>query len=68
MQPAAAPPLSRLPLLTLYLSERCNSRCVTCDYWRYGTADMALAAIRRLLPPLRSWTRRPYCSRAASRC
>ena len=44
--------LTRLPLVTLYLSERCNSRCVTCDYWRHGTADMDLAAVRKLLPDL----------------
>ena len=44
--------LTRLPLVTLYLSERCNSRCVTCDYWRHGSADMDLAAVRRLLPAL----------------
>ena len=44
--------LERLPLVTLYLSERCNSRCVTCDYWRHGAADMNLAAVRRLLPDL----------------
>jgi Fe-coproporphyrin III synthase len=44
--------LESLPLVTLYLSERCNSRCVTCDYWRTGTRDMTLAAVRRLLPSL----------------
>ena len=44
--------ISRLPLLTLYLSERCNSRCVSCDYWRHGGQDMSLAAIERLLPGL----------------
>jgi len=44
--------LTRLPLVTLYLSERCNSRCVSCDYWRHGTEDMDLAAVRRLLPDL----------------
>jgi Fe-coproporphyrin III synthase len=47
-----APQLRRLPLVTLYLSERCNSRCLTCDYWRHGRADMNLAAVRRLLPTL----------------
>ena len=46
------PELRRLPLVTLYLTERCNSRCVTCDYWRHGTADMNLAAVTRLLPEL----------------
>ncbi len=44
--------LRRLPLVTLYLSERCNSRCVTCDYWRNGRTDMDLAAVSRLLPDL----------------
>lgn len=44
--------LRRLPLVTLYLTERCNSRCVTCDYWRNGRADMDLAAVTRLLPSL----------------
>jgi MoaA/NifB/PqqE/SkfB family radical SAM enzyme len=42
--------LQRLPLVTLYLTERCNSRCVTCDYWRHGRADMSLRAVQRLLP------------------
>lgn len=46
-------PLRRLPLVTLYLSERCNSRCRTCDYWRHGSADLDLAAVARLLPSLR---------------
>jgi Fe-coproporphyrin III synthase len=45
--------LERLPLVTLYLTERCNSRCVTCDYWRHGRVDMNLEAVRRLLPSLR---------------
>jgi Fe-coproporphyrin III synthase len=44
--------LQRLPLVTLYLSERCNSRCVSCDYWRHGRADMTLDSVRRLLPSL----------------
>ncbi|HWS65032.1 MAG TPA: radical SAM/SPASM domain-containing protein [Steroidobacteraceae bacterium] len=44
------PPLARLPLVTLYVTERCNSRCVTCDYWRHGRDDMDFAAVTRLLP------------------
>lgn len=44
--------LQRLPLITLYLSERCNSRCVTCDYWRHGRVDLNLAAVKDLLPSL----------------
>jgi MoaA/NifB/PqqE/SkfB family radical SAM enzyme len=52
IDPGSHPQLARLPLVTLYLTERCNSRCVTCDYWRHGRADMNLAAVRRLLPSL----------------
>lgn len=45
-------PLRRLPLVTLYVTERCNSRCVSCDYWRHGRGDMGLDAVERLLPDL----------------
>jgi len=44
--------LRRLPLVTLYLTERCNSRCVTCDYWRHGRLDASLDRIQRLIPSL----------------
>ena len=47
--PGRARPRS-LPLVTLYLTERCNSRCVSCDYWRHGRQDMSLDAVRRWLP------------------
>ena len=50
--PVLSSPLQRLPLVTLYLTERCNSRCVTCDYWRHGRADMTFNAVQRLLPNL----------------
>ena len=42
-----------MPLVTLYLTERCNSRCVTCDYWRHGRIDMTLERVVSLLPSLR---------------
>jgi MoaA/NifB/PqqE/SkfB family radical SAM enzyme len=45
-------PRERLPLVTLYLTERCNSRCVTCDYWRHGRKDATLASVERMLPEL----------------
>jgi MoaA/NifB/PqqE/SkfB family radical SAM enzyme len=45
--------LTRLPVVTLYLSERCNSRCISCDYWRHGREDMTLERVTRLLPSLR---------------
>jgi MoaA/NifB/PqqE/SkfB family radical SAM enzyme len=44
--------LARLPLVTLFLTERCNSRCVSCDYWRHGRADLDFEAVTRLLPSL----------------
>jgi Fe-coproporphyrin III synthase len=44
--------LRQLPLVTLYLTERCNSRCVTCDYWRTGRADVTLESVLALLPSL----------------
>ena len=50
--PVSSAHLNRLPLVTLYLTERCNSRCVSCDYWRHGRAEMNFAAVRRLLPSL----------------
>jgi Fe-coproporphyrin III synthase len=54
--PAHAAPdsqrLQRLPLVTLYLTERCNSRCITCDYWRHGRSDISRETVTRLLPSL----------------
>lgn len=48
----AARALRSLPLLVLYLTERCNSRCVSCDFWRHGRADISLDSVRGLLPDL----------------
>ncbi len=42
-----------LPLVTFYLTERCNSRCITCDYWRHGRKDATLESVSRVLPDLR---------------
>jgi MoaA/NifB/PqqE/SkfB family radical SAM enzyme len=44
--------LETLPVVTLYLSERCNSRCVSCEYWRHGVRDASVESVRRLLPEL----------------
>ena len=43
----------RLPLVTLYATDRCNSRCITCDYWRHGGVDLSPAAVDALLPELK---------------
>ena len=45
-------PARSLPLITLYLTERCNSRCVSCEYWRHGRADMTPESVTALLPAL----------------
>ncbi|MDI4633401.1 radical SAM protein [Pelomonas sp. V22] len=45
--------LQQLPLVTLYLTERCNSRCVSCDYWRHGRAQLSLESVQALLPELK---------------
>jgi MoaA/NifB/PqqE/SkfB family radical SAM enzyme len=47
-----APALDALPLVTLYLTDRCNSRCVTCDYWRHGRTNLTLAGLEPMLPAL----------------
>jgi MoaA/NifB/PqqE/SkfB family radical SAM enzyme len=49
---AAQRQMRSLPLLTLHLTERCNSRCVSCDYWRHGRDDVTVESIQRLLPSL----------------
>jgi Fe-coproporphyrin III synthase len=46
-------PHQRLPLVTLYVTDRCNSRCITCDYWRHGGIDLSPAAVDALLPELK---------------
>jgi MoaA/NifB/PqqE/SkfB family radical SAM enzyme len=47
-----------LPLLVFYVTARCNSRCVSCDWWKSdGAADLTLDEIRDLaaeLPALRT--------------
>lgn len=44
--------MNRLSLVTLYLTERCNSRCLSCDHWRHGQRDIDLETVERLLPGL----------------
>ncbi|HEX6570383.1 MAG TPA: radical SAM/SPASM domain-containing protein [Steroidobacteraceae bacterium] len=45
-------PVRELPLVTLHLTDRCNSRCVACDYWRNGERDVSTESVARLLPDL----------------
>ncbi len=39
--------MQQLPLVTLYVTERCNSRCRSCDYWQHGRVDISLESISR---------------------
>lgn len=48
------PQAAALPLVTLYLTERCNSRCIGCEHWRTGRHDLTLAQLQGWLPALRS--------------
>jgi MoaA/NifB/PqqE/SkfB family radical SAM enzyme len=47
-----------LPILVFFPTARCNSRCVSCDWWKAdGAGDLTLDEIRRLtdeLPALRT--------------
>lgn len=40
--------LRTLPLMVLYLTDGCNSRCVTCDIWRNPRRNMAMGLVEQL--------------------
>lgn len=40
--------LHTLPLLVLYLTDGCNSRCVTCDIWRNPRRDMSMGLVETI--------------------
>ena len=37
-----------LPLAIVYITDRCNSRCVMCDYWQYGQTYMTIERAQAL--------------------
>jgi MoaA/NifB/PqqE/SkfB family radical SAM enzyme len=45
--------LAALPLAIVYVTDRCNSRCVTCDFWRHGQTNLPVERARRLAAELR---------------
>jgi MoaA/NifB/PqqE/SkfB family radical SAM enzyme len=59
-----------LPLLIFYPTGRCNSRCVSCDWWKQSGADdltlAEIATIAEALPAL--GTRMVVFSGCAPRC
>ncbi len=40
--------LHTLPLVVLYLTDGCNSRCVTCDIWRSPRRNMSLERVEQI--------------------
>jgi Fe-coproporphyrin III synthase len=32
--------IHRLPLAVVYVTDRCSSKCIGCDFWRHGTAEL----------------------------
>ena len=40
--------LHALPVAVLYVTDKCNSRCISCDYWRFGQKEMSLELVRQL--------------------
>src|SRR5438046_7939505 len=40
--------LHTLPLVVLYITDGCNSRCVTCDIWKLPRRNMDMALVNRL--------------------
>jgi len=41
--------IGKLPILILYLTDGCNSRCVTCNIWRSPRRSMPPALIDALI-------------------
>src|SRR5512143_2193618 len=40
--------LRSLPLVVLYITDGCNSRCVTCDIWKLPRRNMALELVQQI--------------------
>jgi len=36
----------------LYITDKCNSRCIACDYWRYGQNEMPVELVHSLAADL----------------
>lgn len=46
--------IAALPLAILYVTDRCNSKCITCDYWQYGQTNLPVEKARALAPELKA--------------
>ena len=41
--------LYSLPLIVLYITDGCNSRCVTCDIWRNPRRNMDMRLVEKIV-------------------
>jgi len=46
--------LHALPLVVLYLTDGCNSRCVTCDIWRNPRRNMKMETVEQIASELKA--------------
>jgi MoaA/NifB/PqqE/SkfB family radical SAM enzyme len=46
--------LHTLPLVVLYLTDGCNSRCVTCDIWRNPRRNMSMELVNQIAAECRA--------------
>ncbi|MCC6804572.1 MAG: hypothetical protein IT319_16940, partial [Anaerolineae bacterium] len=46
--------LRTLPILVLYLTDGCNSRCVTCDIWRNPRRNMKMELVEAIAGDMRA--------------
>jgi len=46
--------VAALPLAIVYVTDRCNSKCVTCDYWKFGQTNFPVDRAQRLAPELKN--------------
>lgn len=44
--------LATLPLAIVYATDRCNSKCTMCDFWRHGETDLPVEQARWLAAEL----------------
>lgn len=47
--------LHALPIAVIYITDKCNSRCISCDYWRFGQNEISMKLVEELAHEL------PHC-------
>jgi MoaA/NifB/PqqE/SkfB family radical SAM enzyme len=44
--------LYSLPMVIIYVTDKCNSRCLSCDYWRHGQNEISLDLVHEIADEL----------------